>query len=631
MLKNGITLIALVITIIILLILAGIVLSLTLGKNGIIGKAKRAGTTYEEAKAREKLELVLFDLQTDKVTDVNYNETDYINKRIGKNQMSVNGDIVLVDGWQFQIDRSVPKIGVALGKGEESKKIEIVVNVEDSPDYTKAKVTIEIIYEEEIESVQMNGESMEIPEKTDGKYVLENEILQNGAYTIFVKDTKGEYKTAKVDVSEISEDMDIYTVADLVKFQGRVNKGATYEGRTIRLMNNLDLSSVCYKVDGTPENDKSWEPIGTWVEEKEGELQEFKGTFHGNYHVIDHLYINSTQDFQGLFGYVVEGTITGIVIGEHSVVTGNNYIGGIVGNAHYTIISNCGNHADVTGKERVGGIVGNVNLSDIIASYNKGTVKGLSTTGGITGIVWVTEASKASTVKYCYNVGTIISGPYVGGIIGRSYWTNVYNCYNGKDIQATSTWNNYKIYAGGIVGQFNCSEMKYCYNTATVNNITSRECVGGIVGCNNSNTKNDNFEKGAPLVQFCYSSNNVTSKGVNVGGIVGYNTQNSVVKNSYILNNIVVKSNSTSATKNVGASSAYVGRIVGRAYSTSATYIANVGILPTDTMSMPTVYEVVNGNEENGLNNGDSEYWSKTEYSDETLQTPKLKWESNVK
>ena len=61
---HAITLIALIITILLMLILAGIVLSLTLGENGLIRKAQNAGLTYEESIAREKLELVLLDMRS---------------------------------------------------------------------------------------------------------------------------------------------------------------------------------------------------------------------------------------------------------------------------------------------------------------------------------------------------------------------------------------------------------------------------------------------------------------------------------------------------------------------------------------------------------------------------------------
>ena len=60
--QNGITLIALVITIIILLILAGVVLNLTLGEHGILKKAEQAGEQYKISEILEKLELEKADL-----------------------------------------------------------------------------------------------------------------------------------------------------------------------------------------------------------------------------------------------------------------------------------------------------------------------------------------------------------------------------------------------------------------------------------------------------------------------------------------------------------------------------------------------------------------------------------------
>ncbi len=51
--SNGITLIALVITIIVLLILAGVTINLTLGENGIFRTAEMAGKNYTQAQEQE--------------------------------------------------------------------------------------------------------------------------------------------------------------------------------------------------------------------------------------------------------------------------------------------------------------------------------------------------------------------------------------------------------------------------------------------------------------------------------------------------------------------------------------------------------------------------------------------------
>ncbi len=55
--RNGITLVALVITIIILLILAGITISLTIGQRGILKRAEEAGKNYQEVAGKEDEEL----------------------------------------------------------------------------------------------------------------------------------------------------------------------------------------------------------------------------------------------------------------------------------------------------------------------------------------------------------------------------------------------------------------------------------------------------------------------------------------------------------------------------------------------------------------------------------------------
>ena len=59
--KRGITLVALVITIIVLLILAGITISLTIGQNGIITRAQEAGKNYTQAQNAELTGLNQFD------------------------------------------------------------------------------------------------------------------------------------------------------------------------------------------------------------------------------------------------------------------------------------------------------------------------------------------------------------------------------------------------------------------------------------------------------------------------------------------------------------------------------------------------------------------------------------------
>ena len=59
--NKGITLIALVITIIILLILAGVAISSLTGENGLLKKIQKASEENSEGTAKEKLELFDYD------------------------------------------------------------------------------------------------------------------------------------------------------------------------------------------------------------------------------------------------------------------------------------------------------------------------------------------------------------------------------------------------------------------------------------------------------------------------------------------------------------------------------------------------------------------------------------------
>ena len=54
---NGVTLVALVVTIIVLLILAGVAINLAIGNNGLFTRAKNAAEKWQEASDTEKGQL----------------------------------------------------------------------------------------------------------------------------------------------------------------------------------------------------------------------------------------------------------------------------------------------------------------------------------------------------------------------------------------------------------------------------------------------------------------------------------------------------------------------------------------------------------------------------------------------
>ena len=97
--NKGITLVALVITIIVLLILAGASLNLVAGSNGILGRATKAVDLNNMAKIKEEIELKIAELQMDYyMTDNNFaNVNDYVKAELEKGVELPSGAIITTD------------------------------------------------------------------------------------------------------------------------------------------------------------------------------------------------------------------------------------------------------------------------------------------------------------------------------------------------------------------------------------------------------------------------------------------------------------------------------------------------------------------------------------------------------
>ena len=80
--QKGITLVALVITIIVLLLLAGVTISLLVGDNGIIYKAMESSKNTEVAREKEQIELA--------VLDATIEDSDNVDLTLDKLKNSIN-------------------------------------------------------------------------------------------------------------------------------------------------------------------------------------------------------------------------------------------------------------------------------------------------------------------------------------------------------------------------------------------------------------------------------------------------------------------------------------------------------------------------------------------------------------
>lgn len=546
--NRGITLVSLVVTVIILIILGGVSLNLILGENGIIKKSQVANEEYNKQAAIEAMDLKIANVQIAKYgeeqrmptlkeladnfsedEDFEYvqetSEVASIARVISQNPTSIYTKLKAY-AYEFEINNSLQVANIkktTINRGKENTDIIITANVENATDYTKATLNIQVAYEGKISSIQINGQEETIPEKTDGIYVLIKEVVENGKYTIVVKDSSEDYKIGTAEVTQITEDMDIYTEADLEKFRDNVNSGRTYEGRTINIMDDINLSSIC----GTEKG--SWIPIGDYATNTKNV---FKGTLEGNNKTITGLYVNTNKNYQGLFGRIenaeiknlkikgivgtsgksyigllaghfYNGTVNNITAIEESSLIGASYVGGLMGRLDGTILHsiNLGG-VNATGNN-IGGICG-YNKGNITRCGNKGIILGATYVGGITGQM----EFNSGNIEETYNEGRIeASGGMIGGISGSS--ANIYYCYNKGNVTGKGSGVDSYTHAGGIVSASH-SKVSYCYNRGAVYGANGQ--VGGISG--------NAYNAGNNIVQNCYNTGAITG-GSRKGSIIG--------------------------------------------------------------------------------------------------------------
>lgn len=122
--QNGITLIALVITIIVLLILAGVSIAMLTGDNGILNKATEAGTKTEEGEAEEAVKLatnvVLADVLDPQATTKEISAAAIVAANNDSNVTLVADDSIDMDADTSTEPPTNKKIGIkaTIGKNE---------------------------------------------------------------------------------------------------------------------------------------------------------------------------------------------------------------------------------------------------------------------------------------------------------------------------------------------------------------------------------------------------------------------------------------------------------------------------------------------------------------------------------
>ena len=252
---------------------------------------------------------------------------------------------------------------------------------------------------------------------------------------------------------ESATEFTISTKEELLAFAGKVNSGSNFSGKTVTLMNNIDLG-----------ND-TWTPIGT-INPNATPVNPFSGHFDGGNHTISGVKITAnSENYYGFFTHL--------------------YNGAKVENLNLTVT------IDVTAPAWVGGLAGRADGSTIENCTVSGSIEG-SGNGGSSGVgaAGVVEYAADSTLTDCIsNVEIDVSSGdaslYAGGIVCEANNSTISKCINRGDVSGCNTGSSYS-YVGGIATYVkNGSTVIGCANSGDVtsgNEDAVYATAGGVLG-----------------------------------------------------------------------------------------------------------------------------------------------------
>lgn len=516
--KEGISLITLIISIVVIIILSTVTILTFLGNNPIEG-AKKAAFTSEMSNLAEELnsyaatmfiktegKFDILKLKTDEEGNVSYTWNDSIEEKSiydilpSLKESKYDGIVTIADG----------KITLSYNDIKDKKEYEWVDSVDSYINISGIKIRT-------ADDLKKIGHDKDYP--LNAYYELTGDIDLNCS-------SDNQWEPIMIEVNK--------------HFSGSFDgKGYTIKGLYIN--NSKRQQSLFGNVTGKIKNLTV-----------EGDI------------IVANVQSSKTAGFVSNLGN--KGIIENCINRVNITVTGTNsyYVGGIVGDClAQASIENCENYGTISGTLAVGGIVGFFeNATDVTISncINYGNINGTKLIGGIAGNAPSKNSkgeimSEKIKISKCYNRGKIEgTASFIGGIIGNTEF-DIEDCKNLAEIKGiaavggivgkiegdkciSNSSNTGKIsgnglFCGGIAGQVaGESLIRGCYNNAEISNTENH--TAGIAGIITSSKIED-----------CYSIGKITSTANDVGGIVGTAQTNSNIKNCYSASNI----NATTSTK----------------------------------------------------------------------------------
>ena len=478
--EKGITLIALVITIIVLLILAGVSIAMLTGENGILTQAKKAKEETEKAAEEEERQLSelesIITEEAPKVTDDTpgelagggTEENPYkiesvedlvefikeINDGNGENFVDEHVELVITLDLASENSYNDPSstiFGDYNGDGQTKGLYEEI----NDKNYTGLQLAYDLF------QGKLDGKGNEIRNiysKIDEVYGEYGFIAYNDGGIIKDLTLRGEYEITGTtpdyfyaggltgynkngEISNCKTDINIIYNLENKELEGNTRVGALVGINSGSIKNCVNEGEILVNLENNTQN---VEEVMFYVGGAIGENRESG--------IVDSLECHGKID--------INMSIDLVASGNYKIVR----VGGIVGSNDGKII-NSTNYADINVDDirlgesadtsvKLGGIVGNNNENaEVVNVINYGNITGstddLMSIGGIVG----DDESGANSIKNVYNKGTI---------------------------EGTATTENLKL--GGIVGVFGNATMDRVYNAGKVIANSETKYIGGIIG-----------------------------------------------------------------------------------------------------------------------------------------------------
>ena len=436
--EKAITLIALIVTIIVLLILAGVSIATLTGENGILTRAQDAKNKTEQAEEDEKTNLAQTEnlinqyagIKVEQVTDENPGalETEDTNTYV----INSIEDLVF-----FAYD-------VTNGNTYEGQTVKLGLSL----DFNSSKSYVDPLradygqygYAGELKTLLTSGEGFipigsisDVNSSFEGTFDGKGNILYN-----------------------------LYINYNNIEKESSIGLFGTNNG----IINNIEIRSIDINI----KNDSEYNSyVGGITGTNEGVINGCS--------VIGILVHNSKagNGLGGIVGHSIDGSIINDSINK-ATLEGNCMTGGISGYWTGGVISKCKNE---------GKVETNADANNCYA-------------GGIVSALGDNENHK---IINCYNTGTIIANAtgnkYIqaGGIAGYN-GGNVLNCVNEGEISATHSNEEPNVRVGGILG-VNAKNVENCVNQGEVR-CNRENIAAGLITNNIGSVKNSKYLIGIP-------------------------------------------------------------------------------------------------------------------------------------